>query len=949
LGSLSLHINQLSGNISADLGNLSKLYVLNISQNYFTCADMPDNFIQFAEKFSFYYTPQYYTPENYEDIKTNIFDTLSIDQSLNLAIDFPFETTNLSYQWYKNGEILEGATQATLNIDNIQPTDAGKYTLRIKTKNCFPDSNTYTLLLPNIGLIPQLPDGTTFEQVLSEGRSFEAPSDPIYLVFKGFDLFGQPVEYDQIMVQFDNKEDTEKYENEILYNPEHLGEVAESCNCNREIHLWEFPSTKNAAKALIEIDKKTKRGKKKSALKGGFNNQLNVGDKYNISEAVTVKNDSLDKIYPDSAVVFLLDSGLDYQDFDATPFLMKEAPVDNCYSIESAPGYSYTDTTNINTQDTIIPLSNNYQDDHWHGTFGFRTITENLTENHKIKIVPLKIFNNEGEGNLFDMTCALYHAIDHNADIINISAGYSGQPSDILENAILLAKEKEIFITTATGNDSVDIDSLPQYPAWYANQYNSIEYIDGTRNIEINTLKYDHVISVVSLDASNKISQFSNFGEQSATLAAYGERIHSYGLEGLDVVASGTSMATYAVTKELALEIASDRNRTQKQIWNNFKKNRLLDNESIEDFTSTGKQLNVRLEEPVIYGCKDPSSCNYFEYVTDEDGSCEYNSCNCVYADWAALKALYENTDGENWKRNHNWDILQSSSIPADCNFDNLYGIQLNENGRVAKINLYNNNLSGNIPKELKGLSELNSLYLAANNLVGQIPPELSKLTHLENLILSVNNLSGPIPIQFVLLSKLKSLFLSYNNLSGEIPRQLYKLSELEYLLLNNNELTGVLPAELISLSNLYQLNISNNQLSGCYEDDLTLFCDQSSHFKDNANISDGNNFDAEWRNFCLNAEGACINNKNSNIETSEFKVYPNPSSGKFVLEILSTNNKIEIFNILNLEGKILLQIHGNALRTNLFELDLNEMSKGVYFIEMKTDENSYIQKLILE
>ena len=942
LKSLSLHTNQLSGNIPEKLGNLNELSSFNISKNYFTCTDIPDNFIQFAEKFLFYNTPQYYNPLNYDDIKSQVFDTLSNNQSLNLKIDFPFDTVGLSYQWYKNDEILQGATQATLNLPTVKPTDAGKYVLRVKRQSCFPDSSVFTPRLPPVSLIPPLPDGTSFETILSEGSTFESPSDPIYVIVKGYDLLGQPVEYDQIMVQFDNPDETKENEEEIL-SP-NAGWVKKACNCNRELYLWEFPSTEKAAQALVEIDRKLKSGKRKSKIKGGFNNRLNVGEQSNSAKSFNVISDSLSIRYPDSATVYLLDSGLDHQNFNATPFLLNKAPIDSCYDIESASAYAFMNT------DSIIPVSGNYKDDLWHGTFGFRSITDSLSEDNNIKIVPLKIFNEQGEGNLFDLTCAMYHSIDHNADVINISAGFSGQASQILENAILLAKEKGIFITAAVGNDSLNIDSLPQYPAWYANKYNTIEIIDENRNLEVNSIQYDHVISVVSLDESDNISQFSNFGEQSATIAAYGENIHNYGLAGVDVVASGTSMATYFVTKALALEIASNRNRTQKEIWKDFNQNSLINNNSIKPFTSTGKQLKIKLKEAVIYGCTDPNSCNYFEYVTIEDGSCEYNTCQCVYADWIALKKLYTSTKGNNWKRNENWDMFQLNAIPTNCNFDNLYGIQINNNGRVATINLYNNNLSGNLPKELKNLSELNSLYLAANNLTGEIPAEIGVLVYLENLILTANNLSGPIPIELGELSSLKRLYLSYNTLNGNIPTQLNQLTDLAYLLLNNNELEGKLPAELALLNNLYLLNVSNNQLNGCYDNDLVAFCNQSwsSFFTGNINISDGNYFDARWEDFCLNAEGICVENKYSNITPVEFKVHPNPSSGIIMVEFSCDDYKDKVVNIMNLQGKSLLRVEDKALSNHTYKLDLSGFSKGIYFIALKTEHNNYIQKFIL-
>jgi len=62
-------------------------------------------------------------------------------------------------------------------------------------------------------------------------------------------------------------------------------------------------------------------------------------------------------------------------------------------------------------------------------------------------------------------------------------------------------------------------------------------------------------------------------------------------------------------------------------------------------------------------------------------GSCS----NCHIDDWTALKAIYESTNGDNWTNREGWDVIiaNQSSPPADCNLGDLYGVTLDENGRV--------------------------------------------------------------------------------------------------------------------------------------------------------------------------------------------------------------------------------------------------------------------------
>lgn len=564
---------------------------LRIANNYFSCSDIEVNFSKHQQIENFIYSPQHYTPVNYQNNYQNILDLASIDTIRNtttfidttimLSGQFYEDIPNLIYQWKRNGDTIPSANQATLIIENVQPQNAGKYTLHISSDSCLPDDKVY-----------------------------EAISEPFYVILKGYDLYGQPVQYDQLMVEFDDAANTALYEQDILLP--NGGYIANACNCNRELYLWQFPTTEAAAKALLSIDKKLQKIKSKPIADGGLNNIISFGKNIETQVAYQLMSDKFSENFQDEVIVFILDTGLDEQNFDASPYLQIDAPIDDCYEIDNSSGYSYEETF----------ISNTYLDDSGHGTFGFRAITENLKTNGKMKVVPLKIFNQDGEGTLFNMTCALYHAIDHDADIINISAGYQGEPSDIFEKAIRTAQKKGIFITAAAGNDTLNIDDQPYYPAAFAGKYYTFQSIDDGGNSILDSLKYDHLISVASINAQDKLSSFSNYGNKSVTLVAYGENLHSKALQGIDAVASGTSMATFYTTKALAVELASDNTRNYQQVWSDFKKHWLVNNTSTQGNTQTGKQINFNLIIANIAGCTDPNNCNYFPYATINDNTC---------------------------------------------------------------------------------------------------------------------------------------------------------------------------------------------------------------------------------------------------------------------------------------------------------------------------------------
>ena len=171
------------------------------------------------------------------------------------------------------------------------------------------------------------------------------------------------------------------------------------------------------------------------------------------------------------------------------------------------------------------------------------------------------------------------------------------------------------------------------------------------------------------------------------------------------------------------------------------------------------------------------------------------------------LVALYGTTGGPGWTNSSGW---LTEAPPGRWS-----GVEVDAQGRVVGLDLGYNGLSGPIPPELGGLSNLERLNLYSNQLSGAIPPELGGLSNLWQLNLDWNDLSGPIPPELGDLSNLGSLFLEGNDLSGAIPPELGGLSNLGYLHLGWNDLSGPIPPELGNLANLARLRLHENALSG--------------------------------------------------------------------------------------------------------------------------------------
>ena len=178
-----------------------------------------------------------------------------------------------------------------------------------------------------------------------------------------------------------------------------------------------------------------------------------------------------------------------------------------------------------------------------------------------------------------------------------------------------------------------------------------------------------------------------------------------------------------------------------------------------------------------------------------------------VKGDREALVAIYNATDGENWNRSDNW--------LSDAPLDEWEGVTTDDEGRVTKLEVNGNDLSGEIPAELGNLTSLEGLQLHNNQLTGAIPAELGSLTNLTHLYLSGNQLTGAIPTELGNLANLQTLYLHRNQLTGTIPAELGSLPSLQSLWLYDNQLTGEIPAELGSLPSLQSLWLQGNQLTG--------------------------------------------------------------------------------------------------------------------------------------
>ena len=178
--------------------------------------------------------------------------------------------------------------------------------------------------------------------------------------------------------------------------------------------------------------------------------------------------------------------------------------------------------------------------------------------------------------------------------------------------------------------------------------------------------------------------------------------------------------------------------------------------------------------------------------------------------DSLALVDLYKSTNGKNWVVSTNWLTKKPVST--------WWGIVV-VNGRVGRIYLNGNSLSGPLPESLGDLDSLTHLQLSQSNLTGHLPSSIGNLGNLDFLDLSRTLINGDIPPGVGNLKKIRTFWIDDARLTGSIPDTLGSCSNLSYLIVSNNQLTGTLPASFKKLSKLSQLWVSYNKLSGTLPD----------------------------------------------------------------------------------------------------------------------------------
>lgn len=204
------------------------------------------------------------------------------------------------------------------------------------------------------------------------------------------------------------------------------------------------------------------------------------------------------------------------------------------------------------------------QDDNGHGTLtAMELVSKSMTYTdtagnsyyaqggaYDAELMTLKVLDAWGRGYNNNIASAITWAVDHGANVINLSLG-SLSPSPELYTAVKYASDHDVITCMAAGNSS---GTTPLYPAHYADSLACAISVGASQ---------------ASIDGGFTLANFSNQAGSSTPynfVTALGVNIFGIKCDGVAGFHSGTSMATPLIAAEVAVLLSMQSNATAEQI-----------------------------------------------------------------------------------------------------------------------------------------------------------------------------------------------------------------------------------------------------------------------------------------------------------------------------------------------------------------------------------------------
>ncbi|MBK7141431.1 MAG: S8 family serine peptidase [bacterium] len=141
------------------------------------------------------------------------------------------------------------------------------------------------------------------------------------------------------------------------------------------------------------------------------------------------------------------------------------------------------------------------------------------------QLVAYRVLDTTGRGNGFTIAEALLDAVEAGCKVVNLSIVMNGK-HDVLDAAIEYARNQNVMVIAAAGNDSSEVELFPASDSY--------------------------VLSVASLDSNDMKSEFSNYNNK-VDIAAPGRQIYAPFLDSAYAWWDGTSFAAPFVAATAAL------------------------------------------------------------------------------------------------------------------------------------------------------------------------------------------------------------------------------------------------------------------------------------------------------------------------------------------------------------------------------------------------------------
>ncbi len=237
-------------------------------------------------------------------------------------------------------------------------------------------------------------------------------------------------------------------------------------------------------------------------------------------------------------VVAVLDSGIAYRNGGG----FAQAP--DLANTNFIPGYDFVNNDKYP------------DDDNRHGTHIAGIIAQSTNNSFggcgvapACTIMPVKVLDKTGSGNVADIVEAIYFAVNNGADIINMSYGFVTSPSQSEEEAINYAVSYGVTIVCSAGNEATN---EPHYPSSYE------------ATICVTATKYDHSFAYSYSNYGPDVDICAPGGDINDDLNndGYPDGIYQQTHDGIDYksfdfyFAEGTSCSSAFVSGVVALILA---------------------------------------------------------------------------------------------------------------------------------------------------------------------------------------------------------------------------------------------------------------------------------------------------------------------------------------------------------------------------------------------------------